>query len=518
VVLRAVVDENGSTERLVGSGRGRDLGRLLSEARSRISQEAPLPEAESAARYAWIEQALEDCVTVPRTHRTTLSDRADRILLHPVVGMVAFWGVIGVVFQAIYAWAGPMMDWIDGFFGAASELARTMIPAGVVQSLVADGIIGGVGSVMVFLPQIAILFLCLAVLEDCGYLPRGALLMERALARCGLSGKSFLPLLSCFACAVPGIMSARTIGDRRDRLATILVAPLTSCSARLPVYTMFIAAFIPGKDVLGGAIGLQGLTLFGMYAVGILAAVPVALLLRKTLLKGAPAPFILELPSYKRPDAKTVYLRIYHSVKAFVMRAGTVILAASIVMWALAYFPRSDEAIQTYQGKQQEIVQTLTGTAQEEALREAHAEMSADLLEHSFLGRMGHLLEPLVRPLGWDWRVGMAVVSSFPAREMVIASLGMIYSLGGEVDESSDSLRETMRSAVGEDGRPIFTIPVALSVMVFFALCAQCAATLSVMQRETGSWKWPTFAFGYMTFLAYAAALVTYQATTALGW
>ena len=517
-VLRAIVDENGSAERLIGSGPGRDLGRLLSEARGRISEEAPLPEAESAARYAWIERTLVDCVTVPRTHRTTLSDRADRVLLHPVAGMLAFWAAIGLVFQAIYSWAGPLMDGIDGLFGAASALARSAIPEGVIQSLVADGIIGGVGSVMIFLPQIAILFLCLAILEDCGYLPRGALLMERALSRCGLSGKSFLPLLSCFACAVPGIMSARTIGDRRDRLATILVAPLTSCSARLPVYTMFIAAFIPRKHVLGGLIGLQGLTLFGMYAVGILVAIPVALLLKRTLLKGAPAPFILELPSYKRPDVRTVLLRIYLSIKAFVARAGTVILAASVVMWALAYFPRSDETIRVYEGKRRAVVQTLDGPAREDALAKVQAEMSADLLEHSFLGRTGHLVEPLVRPLGWDWRVGMAVISSFPAREMVIASLGMIYSLGKEVDESSDSLRETLRSAVGGDGRPVFSIPIALSVMVFFALCAQCAATLSVMHRETGSWKWPAFAFGYMTILAYLAALATFQVTTALGW
>ncbi len=517
-VLRAVVDGNGCAEHLLASGHGSDLSGRLSEARQRVSREVPLPEAESAARYSWIERNLADCLTAPETHRTTLSDRADRVLLHPIAGMVAFWVAIGLVFQAIYAWAGPLMDWIDGSFGAAGDLARAAIPEGVIQSLVADGIIGGVGSVMVFLPQIAILFLCLAVLEDCGYLPRGALLMERALSRCGLSGKSFLPLLSCFACAVPGIMSARTIGDRRDRLATILVAPLTSCSARLPVYTMFIATFIPRKDVLGGAIGLQGLTLFGMYAVGILVAVPVALLLKKTLLKGTPAPFILELPSYKRPDVKTVFLRITMSVKAFIARAGTVILVASVVMWALAYFPRSEETVRTYEGKRREVEQTLAGPARADALAEVQAEMSAELLERSFLGRMGHLMEPLVRPLGWDWRVGMAVISSFPAREMVIASLGMIYSLGSGVDESSDSLQETMRSAVGGDGRPIFTIPVALSIMVFFALCAQCAATLSVMHRETGSWKWPAFAFGYMTLLAYLAALVTYQWTTALGW
>ncbi len=512
--FRALVDEGGYAEQRLVEAQGPDFGRRLSEARSKIP--TPLSALETEARYTWINQVVSGCIFRPERLQMTPSDRIDRVLTHRVFGTLIFVAVMGLVFQSIYTWAGPLMDRIDGLFGGLGGRVGAVMPEGALQSLVVDGIIGGVGSVVIFLPQIAILFLFLAILEGCGYMARAAFLMDRLLTRCGLSGKSFIPMLSSFACAVPGIMATRTIEDRRDRFTTILVAPLMSCSARLPVYTIFIAAFIPDRTLLGGWIGLQGLTLFAMYGAGIVVAVPVAWLLKKTLLKGASSPFVLELPSYKLPDLRTVGLRAYQSSRAFVSRAGTTILAAAIVMWALAYFPRPAEIVEKYETRQAAVLKTPAGQA--EALAAIDTEMSSELLKQSFLGRAGHFIEPAVRPLGWDWRIGIAAIASFPAREIVVASLGTIFSLGSDVDETPEGLRDALRAARWDDGRPIFTIPVVLSIMVFFALCAQCAATLAVIQRETRSWGWAGFAFGYMTVLAYIGALVTYQATMALGW
>ncbi|MDA0711358.1 MAG: ferrous iron transporter B, partial [bacterium] len=372
--------------------------------------------------------------------------------------------------------------------------------------------IAGVGGVVIFLPQICMLFFFIALLEDCGYMARAAFLMDRLLTRCGLSGKSFIPMLSSFACAVPGVMATRTIEDRKDRIATMLVAPLMSCSARLPVYTIFIAAFIP--DRAWGGFGLQGMTLFAMYGLGIVLAVPIAWTVKKTLLKGESTPFILELPSYKVPDVRTVVIRVYQSARHFLERAGTLILAATIVMWALAYFPRPDALLTQQEGER--IVFRDQG-ASPEALAALNAKLASELIGQSYLGEMGKMIEPLVRPLGWDWRIGMATLASFPAREVIVAVLGTIYSLG-EVDEGSLSLRDALQKATWEDGTNVFNIPVALSIMVFFALCAQCVSTLAVIQRETQSWRWPLLTFSYMTVLAYIGAFIAYQLGMYLGW
>ena len=462
-----------------------------------------------AHRYRWIDSVLDGVLCDVDPLRETPSDRIDRILAHRVWGMLFFALMMGIVFQSIFTLAAPLMDVIDAGFGGLGTWASAHMPEGALQSLLVDGVIAGVGGVVVFLPQICILFFFIGMLEDCGYMARAAFLMDRVLTRCGLSGKSFIPMLSSFACAVPGVMATRTIDDRKDRIATIMVAPLMSCSARLPVYAIFIAAFIPDRAVVGW-VGLQGLTLFGMYALGIVVAVPVAWILKKTLLKGESVPFMLELPSYKWPDVRTVGLRIYHSAGHFLERAGTLILAAAVVMWALAYFPRSEETLARY--AQQRLV--FEGTS-EAALDAFDAQMSGELLAQSYLGRMGKAIEPLVRPLGWDWRIGMATLASFPAREVIVAALGTIYSMG---DEASESLRDALQGATWPDGRRVFHIPVALSVMVFFALCAQCASTLVVMQRETGTWRWPVMAFVYMTGLAYAGAFLAYRIGMALGW
>ena len=514
--LRALVDEDGYAERRLltasassaESSAGDGIADRLRGLRTAGADS--LSELESNARYAWIDGLLSRALDQPNRLEGRRSDRADRILAHRIFGVAIFVLVNVLVFEAIYTWSGPLMDGIDALFAACGDRAAALIPPGALQSLVVDGLIAGVGGVLIFLPQIAILFFFIALLEDTGYMARAALLMDRLLTRVGLSGTAFMPLLSSFACAVPGIMATRTIEDRRDRFATILVAPLMSCSARLPVYVLFIGTFVPDRSLLGGIIGLQALTLFAFYGLGALVAIPVAWLLKRTLLKGDPPPFLLELPSYKTPDLRTVLLRVYHSSRAFVVRAGSLILATTIAMWALAYFPRSEVVIERHQIERQAVAP--------EALDALEKHQAAELVENSYLGQAGHWVAPAVRPLGWDWRIGMAVIASFPAREVIISALGTIYSLGAGEDEGSESLRATLAAATWPDGRPIYTLAVALSIMVFFALCAQCLSTLVVIKKETGSYGWSLFSFGYMTTLAYLGALATYQVGTALGF
>ena len=510
LVLRGLIDEQGAFATAVlkrfGDGFASDIRAL----HARVEGEV-LANRESESRYRWIDEVLDGALRDPEPLRKTRSDRLDRVLTHPLGGLLSFAAVMALVFQAIFSWAAPLMDAIDALFGTLGDWVSKYLPEGALQSMVVDGVIAGVGGVVIFLPQICILFLFIGLLEDCGYMARAAMLMDRLLTPCGLSGKSFIPLLSSFACAIPGVMATRTIDDPKDRIATMLVAPLMSCSARLPVYAIFIGAFIPDRTLWGG-FGLQGLVLLALYCVGIVVAIPVAWIIKKTLLKGQPAPFVLELPSYKMPDAGTVGMRVYQSARHFLERAGTLILAATIVMWALAYFPRSETIAAHYEAER-----TRLADAPQEVLADLHASEAGAMLEQSFLGRMGHAIEPIVEPLGWDWRIGMAALASFPAREVIVAVLGTIYSLG-EVDEESASLRDALRSATWADGRKVFNIPVALSIMVFFALCAQCVSTLAVIQRETGRWRWPVLTFAYMTLLAYIGAFVTYQFGMAWGW
>ena len=519
--FRALIDEHGHVERRLTAALGPAFAAELADMRFHLREQTgdlPLSALESTTRYAWIDTVAADSVRHPGPLRDSRSDRVDRLLTHRFLGALIFVAVNALIFQAIYAWSGPMMDGIEYIFGGLGAWVESILPPGALRSLVIDGLIAGVGGVLVFLPQIAILFFFISVLEDCGYMARAALLMDRLLTFCGLSGKSFIPLLSSFACAVPGIMATRTIEDRRDRITTILVAPLMSCSARLPIYILFIAAFVPDRPLLGPYLNLQAFTLLVMYTLGIVLAVPIAYLLKKLVLRGETPPFLMELPSYKRPSPRTVLLRVYHNSRAFVVRAGSIILAATVVMWALAYFPRPQALLQAHQQELQQLASTHQGEALQAALQEAERRQAAELLEQSFLGSGGHLLEPLVRPLGWDWRIGMATLASFPAREVVISALGTIYSLGGDQDESSDDLRTTLKRANRADGSPAFNLPVALSVMVFFALCAQCMSTLVTIQRETGAWGWAFLSFAYMTLLAYGGAFATYRLTTALGW
>jgi len=502
----------------------------LHAARQRLeSAGIPLPAVEAIARYQWVGQVLSGVIQRAAQPGLSRSDRLDRVLTHRVWGTLIFAALMVLVFQAVFRWAVPVMEWIDGGVSALGDAAAAWLPEGAVRSLLVDGVIAGAGGVLVFLPQIFVLFFFIAVLEDCGYMARAAYLMDRLMVRVGLSGKSFIPLLSSFACAIPGILAARVIEDRRDRLATMLVAPLMSCSARLPVYVLLIAAFIPPRHFLGGWVGLQGMTLLAMYGVGLLTAVLMALCLKRTLLRGATPPFVMELPPYKLPCARNVVYRMVDRGWAFVRRAGTLIVAVTVLVWAAAYYPHDAAEVETpYRAELARLDAELAALRDEPAgraepgppRREVLEQQRDDLrnrvagayLHQSYLGRAGRWLEPLVRPLGWDWRVGCAVIASFPAREVVIGTLGVIYNLGAGQDEQSAPLRQRLREATWDDsGQPVFNVPVALSLMVFFALCAQCASTLVVMRRETNGWRWPAFTFCYMTGLAYVGALLVYQ-------
>jgi ferrous iron transport protein B len=521
---RLLLDTSGYLARSGMRGVDANLLAEVEAARKRLAAAGlPVPGVEAMARYGWVARVLEGVVSRPSQRLRTLSDRLDSVLTHRVWGSLVFVLVMLLMFQAVFLVAEPASAVIDGLNGLAGDAIAAVVPPGMLQSLLMTGVLGGVGSVVVFLPQIFVLFFFIAVLEDCGYMARAAFLMDRLMAQVGLSGKSFIPLLSSFACAVPGIMATRVIEDRRNRLVTILIAPLMSCSARLPVYTLLIGAFVPNRTVRLGGLAipwLHALVMLAMYSVGIVAAVGVAWLLRRTLLRGQSPPFVMELPSYKLPGAKVVLLRMLEQGWAFVYRAGTLILAVAIVVWALGYFPHDPQQIDPQlRAAQEQLAQRLAslppGTDDAALVAEQAAlenRLAAEYLATSYLGRMGRWLEPVVRPLGWDWRIGCAVIASFPAREVVIATLGVVYNLGQGQDESSEALQQTLRSATWEGtDQPVFTLPTALSLMVFFALCAQCSSTLAVIRRETGAWVWPLFTFVYMTGLAYLAALATYQ-------
>jgi ferrous iron transport protein B len=524
-VGRLLLDTSGyMTSPLANAGVNEgQLQERLEQARKRLATAGfAIPAVEPIHRYQWCEKVLDGVIQREVRTGKRLSDRIDAVLTHRVWGSLIFVAIMFLMFQSIFAWSGILSEGIESGISFLQELVGNSIQGEMLRSLATDGILGGVGGVLVFIPQIMILFLFIALLEDCGYMARAAYLMDRLMSRVGLSGKSFIPLLSSFACAIPGIMAARVIENRRDRLATILIAPLMSCSARLPVYILMTEAFVPDMHWLGGWVGLRGLTMLVMYLVGGVAAVPVAWLLKKTLLRGETPPFLLELPSYKIPSLKLVILRMLQQGWAFVSRAGTLILAVTVIIWALGYFPRNPDTISQIRSKyalslaedssldedQKKIVQV-----------QMENEISGALLRESYLGQAGRAIEPLVKPLGWDWRIGSAVIASFPAREVVIGTLGVIYNLGNETDEENASLRERLQAATWDDEpqRKVFNLPVALSIMVFFALCSQCVSTLAVMWRETNSWKWPVFAFTYMTALAYVGALVTYQLFHALG-
>ncbi len=508
--LRALVDLDGEIPRRLLATLGDEFAQRLAAARARLGENRPCAALEAGARYAWANALRERAVRKQREDDRTFTRRVDGILTHRLWGTAVLFFVLAAVFQAIYRGAAPLMDLIGTGTDLLGSAIAGALAEGPLESLLVDGVVSGVGGVIVFLPQILLLFFFVALLEDCGYMARAAFLMDKLLTKIGLSGQSVIPLISSFACAVPGIMAARSISNRRDRLATILVAPLMSCSARLPVYVLMIGAFVPEKSFAGGLLGLQGLVLLAAHLIGLFVAIPVVWITRRTILRGALPAFVMELPDYKLPNSRTVATRLYAQGREFLLRAGSVILAFSIVVWALSYFPRSPEVAAEFTAKRA----VATSAAEISALDEAEA---SAYLQQSVMGRLGHFVEPVVAPLGWDWRIGMAAIASFPAREVVIATMGTILGVGEDVDEESSDLIAMMKRATRSDGTPLFSLPVALSIVVFFALCCQCASTLVVIRRESGSWSWPALTFVYMTVLAYIGALVTYQVAVGIG-
>jgi len=456
----------------------------IEAARRDLFHDVPPIAHDARVRYAWVRDALQKVQKSSPAYaswRTRMTDFLNR----PVPGTIGLFVVMAIVFQAVFAWATPLMDAIDGATGALAASVFASLGENAFSSLIADGIIAGVGSVIIFLPQILILFLFIILLEDSGYLARAAYLMDRTMSSVGLSGQSIIPMISSFACAVPGIMATRVIPNRRDRIATILAAPFMTCSARLPVYALLIAAFVPATKV--GFLNLQGLVLFGLYMFGIVMGILTAFLMRKTTLRGPKPPFALMLPEFRRPNLQTVGIQLLGRAKVFLRRAGTVIFAVAVIIWALAYFPRSDE---------------IPANVDENTA-------AALQMEQSWLGRAGKFVEPVFKPLGWDWRVSSAVIASFPAREVVVAILGTVYAVGDDADESTLSAR--LKSAKRPDGSPMFTLPMVTGLLIFYALCLQCVATLAIIRRETNSWRWPVFAWTYMTTLGYVGALLAFQ-------
>jgi ferrous iron transport protein B len=399
--------------------------------------------------------------------------RLDRILLHPLAGPAIFAVVVAAVFQTIFSWAKPLMDLFQNGIEGAGSWVGGMISNPALHSLVVDGIFKGVGNVIVFLPQIWLLFLFIGILEDSGYLARAALIADRTMARFGLQGKSFIPLLSAYACAIPAIMATRTIENKRDRLATILIAPFMTCSARLPVYTLVIAAFIPDKPLLGGFFGMRAAMLLSLYIIGFLAAIATAKLLKSTILKTDRTSFMLEMPPYRWPTLRSLGLRLLDRSKVFLRRAGTVILAVLLVLWVLEHLP-------THDGQAPELAQ-------------------------SFAGSVGHVIEPAIKPLGFNWKIGIGLISSFAAREVIVGTLGTIYATDGS--EESQGLQAALRQDL--------TLGGAVALLLFFAFAMQCMSTIAVVRRETGSWKWPAIQFAYMTVFAYTAAFIANRVITA---
>ena len=457
------------------------------------------------ARVAEIQQAATDEFAPPGE---TLSDKMDRVLTHKIWGTLIFIGLMTVMFQSIFTFAKIPMDALQAIVDWAGTMVGRLIPSGDLNDLLVNGVIAGVGAVIVFLPQILLLFLFIGFLEDTGYMARAAFLMDRLMSKVGLHGKSFITMLSSYACAIPGIMATRTIETPKDRLVTILVAPLMSCSARLPVYTLLIAACIPDIRILG-FLKLQGLTMLAMYLLGTVVALLMAWLFKKTLLRGETPMLIMELPPYKRPLLRVVLRHMWDRSKLFVKRAGTVILGVTIVLWFLATYPKSDEW---------RVTSDVNSATRHSS--PVTAEQAGEQLRNSFAGRMGRAIEPVIAPLGFDWKMGIGIISSFAAREVFVSTMSTVYNVGGD-DESEPgrkALVQTLRAQTRPDGSPLYTPLLAITLMVFYVFALQCASTVAVVRRETNSWKWPLFQWLYMGVLAWVLAFVTYQGGRWLGW
>ncbi len=487
---------------------GTTVADILAEART-DSKLTPLAAAaaETVARYAMLGTIVGKSQQQSSEQRgKSFTDKADAILTHKFWGLVIFALITLLVFQTIFSWASVPMDFIDGTTTAIGDYVRTLMADGPLEDLVVDGIIAGVGAVIIFLPQILILFFFIGLLEDTGYMARAAFIMDRLMGKVGLHGRAFIPLMSSFACAIPGIMAARTISSRADRMTTILIAPLMSCSARMPVYILMIATFIPTAKLFGFHITLPfkdfyiGLTLpalvmFSMFALGVIVAMIVAWVLKKTMFVGPPPPLMLELPPYKMPSWRNIIVTMWERGSEFLKRAGTIILAISIVLWFALTYPKVPEA----------------------QLPADEAQAASMQLSHSIAGRVGHVVEPVIAPLGYNWKIGVGLIGAMAAREVFVSTMGTVYAVA-DADEESQTLKEQMKNDRWPDGRPVWTALTAISLLVYFVIAMQCISTLAVVKRETNSWKWPIFMQVYLTALAWILALIVYQGGRFLGY
>lgn len=469
------------------------------------------------ARYKWIESVAQDVRTTARPDTRSWTDRIDSVLTHRVAGMAVFAVVMAVLFEALFSWSEPLIGLIEGLTARLQVGATALLPAGPVSGLVVDGVIAGVGNVVVFVPQIAMLFLFIAVLEDVGYLARVAFMIDRLMGRVGLHGRAFVPMLSGFACAIPAVMATRTIESRRDRLITMLTLPMVSCSARLPIYALVTAVVFSAESRVFGILSVGAVVLFGMYALSVVATLSAAAVLRRTVLRGPRLPLVLELPPYRMPVLSNVGLVTWRRVQKFLSDAGTIILTMTIILWALLSFPKSVDIEARYDAERAGV--TGFSDSVEHAAERSRLDglEAAEQIRFSVAGRVGQVVEPVLAPLGFDWRIGVGILGAFAAREVFVSTLGIVFGIEG-ADEESGTLRSSLQTARREDGSPLMTPLAGVSIMVFFVLACQCMSTLVVVRKESGTWKWPLFMFAYMSVLAYTASLAVYQTGLFFSW
>lgn len=465
-----------------------------------------LQKDEAILRHEKVQQALTAIVQKSENKKLSVTEKIDEVLMHPILGYVIFFGILFFIFQAIYAWSGPVMDAVDASFASIGEFIGSNFPEGPLNDLLVNGIIAGIGGIVIFLPQIIILFLFIAIMEETGYMSRVVFLMDRWLKPFGLNGKSVIPLMSGAACAIPAVMAARNIENPKERLLTMLVTPFMTCSARLPIYIVIIGLVIPDSDFLG--FNLQGITLFAMYILGIVGALGSALVLNKIIKSVRNSFLIFELPTYKRPDVKNVLNTVWEKSMGFLIGAGKIILAISIILWVLGNFGPNDRF-----SEPEKYIAAENPQLSEE---EIQLEVSAYKTEYSYLGYLGRGIEPAIRPLGYDWKIGIGLLASFAAREVFVGTVAVVYSLGDDVDIEDDTqkatLFERMKSEINRNtGLPTYNFATGISLLLFYAFAMQCMATIGVVRKETGSWKWTLIQAGFMTALAYIAALIAYQ-------
>jgi ferrous iron transport protein B len=497
---------------LMSVGQGDHLEHIPDSLRETVEASAMSGEAIDEevirSRYQWLDTTAQPLLSGYAKRPWT--KRVDSLLIHPVWGFAAFLGIMFLVFQSLFAWADPAITLVETLFGVIGDFAARTLPPSILTDLIIEGIIGGVGSVVVFLPQILLLFFLIGLMEDSGYLARVAFLMDRLMKLMGLHGRAFVPMLSGFACAVPAIMATRTMERKRDRILTMMVVPLMTCSARLPVYTLIIGALFPATTLMG-FFPVQGGLMIGLYFFSIFISLAAAWVLSKTVIPGSAVPLVLELPPYRLPHIKDVLRMMWGRAKYFLTEAGTVILACTILMWALLAFPKQPALELEYQAR-------IDAAPSVEESTRLERELAGQLLRDSYAGKMGQAIEPAIAPLGFDWKVGIGLIGAFAAREVFVATMGVVYNVGDEVDEESVTLREHIRAEKRDDGSPLYTPLMGLSLMVFFALACQCMSTLAVVKRETHGYGWPAFLFAYMTVLAWVASFVVYQGGKLLGF